>query len=77
MDPERDLTDIEEDLRATADDIAADASELAAIEKTKARTPADDPALLELAKRASELGKKISAKTSSELALATDATAAS
>ena len=72
MDPERPLSDAHDDLRATAEDIAADATELAAIEEQKARSAPGDPAVVELAQKADELGKKISAKTSGELALATD-----
>jgi hypothetical protein len=76
MDPERGVSDLEADLRATAEDIAADAGELATIEKKKAAMPPEDPRLRDLAKKADELGDKIAAKTSVELALAKDATGA-
>jgi hypothetical protein len=76
MDPERGVNELEADLRATAEDIAADAGELKTIETRKATMPAGDPRLLDLAKKADELGDKIAAKTSGELALAKDATGA-
>jgi hypothetical protein len=76
MDPERDVSDVEEDLRSTAEDIVADASELKSIEKKKARMAPGDPGLVELARAAGELGEEIAAKTAMELKLAKDATGA-
>lgn len=76
MDPERGVSELEEDLRATAEDIVADATELTAIEKRKAVMAPEDPRLVGLAKKAEELGSKIAEKTSSELALAKDASTA-
>jgi hypothetical protein len=76
MDPERGVSELEEDFRSTAEDIIADAAELKTIEKKKASLGPSDPRLVELSKAAEDLGEKIAAKTSVELALAKDATGA-
>ena len=76
MDPERDMTDLDDDLRSTAEDVFIDAGELKTIEKVKAALPADDPRVLPLAKKAGELGAKIAAKTEVQLAIAEEATRA-
>ena len=77
MGKDRDLSEVEQDLRATAEDIFVDAGELKAIENVKTTLPLDDPRLVGLAKKAEELGEKIAAKTSAELALAKEAASAS
>ena len=76
MDPERDMTEIDDDLRATAEDVFSDAGELKAIEKVKAALPADDPRVLPLARKAEQLGAKIAAKTEVQRAIAEEASGA-
>jgi hypothetical protein len=67
--------DLEDDLRATTESIAADAERLAEIERQKGQLPVEDDRVMDLAKEAESIARKLVHKTVAEVELVEEAQA--
>ena len=67
--------ELEDDLRATIESVTADAERLAEIERQKAGLPVEDGRMMDLAREAEAIARKLVPKTVTETALVEEAQA--